>query len=266
MQYLYVLDLSDDGLEGTIPASVWTLPSLRFAYLMDNRFTGTIPQRLASPPSEDLEEIWLSHNSLSGEIPSWWTELPNLESLSVSDNAWTGPLPSDWSQTTKLAFLDASSNQLTGPVPISLLYSLPTLRILYLEHNQLTGSLTTSTEAQEELKDEFDFTVVVQQRANLRLEALWLQDNQLTGTIPRGFGWEWNSLRELELQGNQLTGIWDCVDEGSNVWPKLEEISVDCLQGPSLEINAMAESEATVAESVGGVDMDLCSACCIKCY
>lgn len=256
LESLYLLDLSKNLLTGTVPASVWTLPTLRFAYLHRNQLTGSIPQMLPAAPSADLEGIWLRDNQLTGEIPGWWTELSLLENLSISGNEWTGRLPTNWSQASKLEFLDASWNQLTGPVPYDLLYSAPSLKFLYLENNQLTGTLMTSDKVAENA--ELEFTISLG-RSNSRLEAVWLQFNQLTGTIPAGFGKEWWSLRQLELQGNELTGIWQCQSEGANLWPSLEELTVDCFQGVSL-------TETTTTSSLGGLDMSQCSACCVKCF
>ena len=45
---LYVIDLSENALEGSIPPSLWTLPKLRYAYLHENRFAGTIPSSLSA--------------------------------------------------------------------------------------------------------------------------------------------------------------------------------------------------------------------------
>ena len=257
-QSLYVLDLSDNALEGSIPPSIWTLPKLRFAYLHANQFVGTIPSSLSalssltasSVVSTDLEKLWLGNNSLTGEIPVWWAEeLPALEELSVGINSFTGPLPSNWSQTTNLGFVDASWNQLTGSVPYSLLYGVPTLRMLYLDYNALSGGLVVSadTELQNELG--LDFTVTLARSSSL-MEVLWLQNNQLTGTVPRGFGWDWNNLRQLELQENQLTGIWECMDEGSDIWPQLEDLSIDCF-GSSL-LTAVSATSANNNEGMEG--------------
>ena len=273
-QSLYVLDLSDNALEGSIPPSIWTLPKLRFAYLHENRFVGTIPASLsalysltASPVvSTDLKKLWLGNNSLSGEIPVWWAEeLPALEQLSVGNNSFTGPLPSNWSFATNLGFVDASWNQLTGSVPYSLLYGVPTLRMLYLDYNELSGGLVVSAETELQNELGLDFTVSV--RSFSLMERLWLQNNQLTGTVPRGFGWDWDNLRELELHDNQLTGIWDCMDEGSDVWPQLEDLSIDCFGSPILTaVSATSVNNIEAVEGAGGgVDMSMCSACCIRC-
>mgnify|MGYP000166507889 CR=1 FL=1 len=259
LQYLYLLDLSDNQFEGQIPESVWTLSSLRFAYLSSNRFNGTIPNELPSDPSVDLEAIWLWENQLSGEIPQWWTQLPSLKVLSVKDNEWTGTIPDDWTADTRLEFVDISINKLSGTIPASLLYSVPTLKHLYLDNNTLSGTLPLPPWREEE--DNQDFTAIFLDRSNsLQLEALWLQNNKLSGTIPTAFGRDWNKLQQLELQGNELSGIWECAEEKSNIWPDLEELSVDCAGGPSL----LDVSAATITEGSsngGGVNMEFCDAC-----
>ena len=267
LQRLYVLDLSQNDFEGTIPQTLWTLPILRFAYLHGNDFTGTIPQTLSDLPSDDLEHIWLFENELSGTIPSWMTtQLPSLKILNIRNNLWTGSLPEDWSGSTKLDFLDVSDNNLTGTLPRTLLYDVPSLRFLYLEYNQLSGTLpmrlpTTTRSSDNDFREDAFPDGLFELRSQLKLEALWLQYNQFEGTIPRGFGWEWSRLRELELQGNQLSGKWPCLQVDDNngkvntydFWPRPQELSVNC------ERSEFSDSDET------GVDMGSCRACCIVC-
>jgi len=260
--HLYILDVSENQLTGIIPTSLWTLPTLRFAYLHGNQFVGSIPQTLPSPASQDFEEIWLHHNQLTGMIPTWWAALTHLDVLSISNNTFTGTLPADWTQSNHLAFFDASVNRLTGTVPYSLLHVAPSLRFLYLDSNQLSGTLTTS----DDIPKELDFTVTISERSTLPMQAVWLQNNLLSGTVPRGFGWDWDRLRELELYGNQLTGTWDCERDGENTWPLLEEITIDCLKGEDLNQIASDISPVNSERDGGGVDMSYCTACCIKCY
>jgi hypothetical protein len=246
LEYLYLVDLSENQLQGTIPTSLWILPTLRLAYLAGNQFTGTVPQTLPLEPSGELEEIWLGDNFLSGGIPSWWTTLPKLNTLSAGRNAWTGSLPPQWEQAQSLGFLDLSVNQITGSIPSSLLYSIPSLQHLYLDYNQLAGTLPTTTVS----VGEPNFTVTLS-RSAFKMEALWLQHNLLSGSIPPGFAWEYNRLRQLELHRNMLTGVWECVQPGFGdvVWPMLQELSVDCLEPSGV-----------------GVDMSLCLVENITCY
>ncbi|CAB9522591.1 STYKc [Seminavis robusta] len=263
LQYLYVVDLSQNYFQGNIPTAIWTLPTLRFAYLHGNAFTGTVPQELTTNPSSDLEEIWLRDNQLTGGIPQWWTTLPNLDVLSASNNSWTGHIPSDWSQAQSLVFLDVSVNQLTGTIPPSLLYSVPSLQFLYLDYNQIAGTLPTIAENAHE----FDFAVSIS-RSDRRMEVLWLQNNQLSGVIPNGFAREFKRLRQLELQGNKLEGTWECVEPGTgdDVWPQLQELSLDCradLTTTSVENFGTKDSGANASS---GVDMSLCDVCCIRCF
>lgn len=247
-QFLYVLDLSQNSFNGTIPSALWTLPTLRFVYLHGNQFTGSIPQTLTEAPSDNLEEIWLRGNQLTGSIPEWWTQLPNLDTLWVSNNTFSGQFPQEWSLASKLHFMDVSYNQITGTIPPSLLYGLPALQHLYLDYNKFFGTLPTTIP--------LDMTVSVS-RSDLQLEAVWLQHNELTGTIPQGFGWQWNKLKTLELHGNSLTGEWECIAPGSDysdVWPQLEELAVDCIP---------PEGDAKATE---GVDISQCTACCKTCH
>ena len=62
----------------------------------------------------NLTYLGLSHNELTGSIPSELTQLKNLKSLYLSFNQLTGPMPIGLtSQLTKLEDLSLEGNQLT---------------------------------------------------------------------------------------------------------------------------------------------------------
>jgi hypothetical protein len=78
--------------------------------------------------------------------------------------------------------------------------------------------------------------------------------------------------RELELQGNRLTGVWECSrdwndqdnndeDNNDSAWPLLQELAVDCLT----DMTTTTETPVTGAAGIG-VDMSKCDVCCIKCF
>ncbi len=60
-----------------------------------------------------LTELNLSHNNLTGALPSQVQKLRNLEILNLSDNQFTG-VPAEVGQLKKLKILDLSNNELTG--------------------------------------------------------------------------------------------------------------------------------------------------------
>ncbi|KAI8538026.1 hypothetical protein RHMOL_Rhmol09G0068700 [Rhododendron molle] len=59
----------------------------------------------------------LSHNSLSGHLPSLLGNIAVLESLDLSSNQLTGKIPGELTRLTFLAVLNFSKNHLVGPIP-----------------------------------------------------------------------------------------------------------------------------------------------------
>jgi hypothetical protein len=64
-----------------------------------------------------LQQLNLSHNSLTGHIQSSLGNLTNLESLDLSSNLLTGRIPTQLGSLTFLAILNLSHNQLEGRIP-----------------------------------------------------------------------------------------------------------------------------------------------------
>ena len=152
------------GLQGSIPAAVKSLTSLRYLGLNNNALTGGIPAELGN--LVDLRSLNLGSNALTGSIP---TELGNptaLRSLSLGGNELTGSIPTELGNLVNLEWLDVGNNTLTGPIPTEV-GSLTALRSLSLGGNQLTGSIPSA----------------IGNLANL--ESLYLGWNALSDPMPR---------------------------------------------------------------------------------
>jgi Leucine-rich repeat (LRR) protein len=83
-----------------------------------NKILNLSNQGLTSIPSyvfsqTNLEELNISHNSLTGAIPAEIRNLKNLKVLNASYNMMTG-VPAEIGQLQKLGSLDLSYNKLTG--------------------------------------------------------------------------------------------------------------------------------------------------------
>jgi len=92
---LTTLELSTNGLDGTIPAEISLLTELR---VLD-----------------------LSNNRLFGEIPTTIGSLIHLEILVLSSNRFVGSIPHTISHLTALKVFDVSNNFLKSPTPIATL-------------------------------------------------------------------------------------------------------------------------------------------------
>ncbi|XP_027359869.1 probable inactive receptor kinase At5g58300 isoform X2 [Abrus precatorius] len=111
---LRVLSLHSNGLKGNIPSNILSIPSLQFAHLQHNNFSGLIP----SPVSPKLIALDISFNSFSGNIPPTFQNLRRLTWLYLQNNSISGFIP-DFNLPS-LKYLNLSYNNLNGSIPSSI--------------------------------------------------------------------------------------------------------------------------------------------------
>ena len=208
LPYLQVLDLSHNGLSGSLTTAFGNLTK---AKLSDNKITGTIPADMVDKNSP-LEELDLGSNRLEGSIPATIGLSTTLKHLLVPDNGLTGMIPllgnmpletfqgqnnsfvgnlpfdygydGTWPTTLKQWWV--SDNAITGAFPQGIGY-LTNLEDLKLDHNQIDGTIPESIGALE------------------RLYRFEVQSNKLVGTVPVSVG-SMESLQDLKIQFNGLAG------------------------------------------------------------
>jgi Leucine-rich repeat (LRR) protein len=105
-------------LQGSIPVCYYEMPSIQLLHLSGNGFSGTIASGLIL--SSSLTELSLSHNLLSGTIPSVIQERSWVD-LDLSYNKLTGILGSSFSTFPSNGSLSLQVNRLSGTVPASLI-------------------------------------------------------------------------------------------------------------------------------------------------
>lgn len=230
--HLTYLDLSENLLEGPLPASLSSLPNLLYLNLSGNSFSGDIPASFGSFPV--IETLDLSANLLTGTIPAVLgnlrslktlqlaynpfspsriaPELGNMSSLEgiwVSGNNLVGEIPDSFSRLSRLTDLDVSNNKLSGPIP-SWIFQLTSLVQIEFFNNSFTGDLTPGWSNLTALR-RFDgsmnkFTgTIPDELTQLPLESLNLYHNQLQGLLPENIAMSPNLL-ELRIFNNRLIG------------------------------------------------------------
>jgi Leucine-rich repeat (LRR) protein len=101
---------------------------------LSNRGLTSIPMSVFS--QTNLEELNVSHNSLTGAIQSQIGQLKNLKVLNASYNQMTG-VPAEVGQLQNLQVLDLSYNKLTGlPNELGNLQNLKTLNLTGNSYSQ----------------------------------------------------------------------------------------------------------------------------------
>ena len=178
------LQLTSEGLTGTIPPDLARLDGLEYLWLNYNQLTGEIPAALGNLAS--LESLVLNDNQLSGEVPAELGDLASLEALWLNKNRLSGEIPSELADLINLRGLLLSDNRLSGEVPAEL-GDLASLETLWLGGNQLTGEIPSELGGLTNLQD------------------LSLLRNGLTGEVPAELG-NLANLNRLRLARNQLTG------------------------------------------------------------
>lgn len=149
MTSLQFLDLSSNGdgdkNMGVMATDLSNLCSLKVLKLRWALLYGDITEMFKNLSSNcspnQLKELDLGVNQLTGTLPKWIGQLTSLVKLDLSSNNITGPLPASVGRFTDLKFLDLSDNHLTRNVPheIGLLTSLTKI---YLYNNDLDGMIT----------------------------------------------------------------------------------------------------------------------------
>ncbi|KAL4436932.1 hypothetical protein ABPG75_004071 [Micractinium tetrahymenae] len=108
-QNVVSLNMTGQGLVGTISPSLAQLPSLAVVDLSSNQFTGSLPNpwQQGSGNAAQLSTLLLHSNFLGGALPA--LALANLANASLHDNWLTGSVPASW------------SSQLPGSAGVSIL-------------------------------------------------------------------------------------------------------------------------------------------------
>eukprot|EP00592_Proboscia_alata_P014158 CAMPEP_0194391742 /NCGR_PEP_ID=MMETSP0174-20130528/117460_1 /TAXON_ID=216777 /ORGANISM="Proboscia alata, Strain PI-D3" /LENGTH=180 /DNA_ID=CAMNT_0039186405 /DNA_START=212 /DNA_END=751 /DNA_ORIENTATION=- len=116
----------------------------------------------------------------------------------------TGSIPFEIKGLTKLEFLSLSNNKLGGSIPYDSITSLTDLSHLFLSKNRLAGPAISSSH--------------IGKMVNLR--ALFIDNNNLSGTIPKSLG-SLTLLDKLSIHHNKnLTGV---INEMSNICANLKD-------------------------------------------
>jgi Leucine-rich repeat (LRR) protein len=177
--------LGGNRFEGTIPPSIFT-PALQHFDVGDNKLIGTIPEELYTV-SQDMLNIDMSQNSLSGTIPVGLGSFPTLNSLTIFNNTFSGTLPGQIVSDT-LKTLDVGRNMLTGTLPDEVYMFGSSLTFINFGVNLFAGTISPRFG---------DLT---------KLQTLVFYFTDVTGTIP----FELSRLTNLEIlhfAGTLLQGI-----------------------------------------------------------
>ncbi|XP_059434420.1 LEAF RUST 10 DISEASE-RESISTANCE LOCUS RECEPTOR-LIKE PROTEIN KINASE-like 2.2 [Corylus avellana] len=199
------LSLQGNSFYGPLP-SLANLSSLQQLYLDNNNFSSipdgffqgltslqtlilsqnsnlapwTIPTELTQATS--LATLYASNANVVGSLPDIFDSFLSLKDLQLSFNNFAGPLPKSFGGSgIQILWLDNQKNGLSGTIDV--LSSMTQLKQVYLNDNNLTGSIPDSLAT---LPD---------------LQLLDVSNNNLTGSIPK-----FTSTVTFNAAGNPLLG------------------------------------------------------------
>ncbi|KAK1421331.1 hypothetical protein QVD17_23580 [Tagetes erecta] len=231
MNFIQILDLSNNNLKGTIPNCFGHFKEgLAMVDLGNNAFHGTFP-RISG--CERLGELNLNKNQLHGKLPRSLAKCYALEVLDVGNNQFDDEFPHWLATLPKLQVLVLRSNSFHGSITRSrgTDFQFSKLRILDLSQNKFSGTLPSMyfsnleammTVSEEESEEKYSkspmgyniyyHTVVVMKGRSYDLVRILttfttidLSDNIFEGSIPDIIG-SLKSLKVLNLSHNSLTG------------------------------------------------------------
>lgn len=161
--FVTVLSLASNGLDGQLPKEISALTLLSKLDLSQNNIFGTLPKQLAD--LHELRDFVLRENDLTGELPSdYGIKMSNMRQFNLGVNRLGGVIPVELEHMVGLRSLGLERNQFQGNIPD--LEDMTQLTQLYLESNNLDGPLPGSISKLVSLVE------------------LNLSNNHLTGTIP----------------------------------------------------------------------------------
>lgn len=192
---LRFLKIHNNNMQGSIPESLSLLQNLQLLHLFKNNLTGPIPSSLFSNCTM-LQNVDLSENRLTGNIPPEVGNCPYLWNLNLYNNQFTGQIPFSLTNTSYLYNLDLEYNHISGELPSDIVVRLNQLVYLHISYNNMT-----SHDANTNL-DPF-FTSL----ANCSyLEELEMEGMGLGGNLSNSIGLGGLSLKTLVLNGNKISG------------------------------------------------------------
>ncbi len=209
------LELGNNSLNGTIPASIGQLDRLFILDLRRNSLQGPIPPELGQ--LKRLRDLVLSHTGLSGALPPEMGDMTGLRYLAISSTDLSGPLPDTFA---RLALTNFYFSRTRLCVPVSLHAWLALLeetdervpcvprtadRDVLVGLYEATGGADWDRQENWLSDVSLYFWDGVKVNDDGYVTELVLEHNNLTGPLPPVLG-DLAHLEELLLYGNELTG------------------------------------------------------------
>ncbi|KAI9098538.1 hypothetical protein K1719_025163 [Acacia pycnantha] len=253
------LDISNNGISGTIPEWFWGLltPKLINLNVSCNNISGTIPK--VDINFTEVPAISLASNQFEGSLPEFlqnvqalilsnnnFSELHHflcangsfqqLDILDLSNNQFFGQLPNCWRNFQWLSLVDLSDNNFSGELPASI-GTLQDLQALILRNNEFSGdlfitlkicsSLALLDAGENKISKHISSWIGIQL---YELKILILRNNNISGSLLAHLC-SLPNLHFLDLSFNNLSGqIPQCFQNFTPMAQKSSFESIDIVQ------------------------------------
>lgn len=195
---LYVLDLSHNRLNGTVPMclnSITDPTSIRYLYLNGNRLNGHILDAFYNTSS--LLILDLSNNVLTGQIPTCIGNLNGLQALLLRGNQFHSQIPFQLCNLLHLSMFDLSYNNLSGLIPPCL--------------SKVDDSPVEQRSDTSYVNVEFDMGQFIQGLVGLPIEPGPIYKEDWVDFTTKGMAYSYNGdirvlMSGIDLSCNKLTG------------------------------------------------------------
>lgn len=186
------LRINSNKLTGDIPDAVYGLTKLEKLYFQNDNLTGSISGKIAQ--LTELTELYVDRNAnMTGSIPAEIGSLKKLMRLNISQSGIGGEIPVELGQCESLLQFMAFKTNLSGNLPD--IWDMPVLQTVMLHTNPgLTGPLPASLAKLKSLE-------------NGVAPSIQIYDCNLTGTIPDSFAGLPEKTKQVQVQGNKMSGV-----------------------------------------------------------
>ncbi|TVU24882.1 hypothetical protein EJB05_27346, partial [Eragrostis curvula] len=208
----FKLNISNNGINGTLPTDMEVMTSLDELYLNSNQLTGHIPKLPGG-----LNSLDISCNSLSGPLPSNFP--PGISNLRLFSNLITGHIPQSICELQNLQTLDLANNILEGGFPRC--FESEFLDIIIIGNNRLSGRFPSCLQQHTNIyildleMNNFFGELPLWIGGMVNLEILRLGYNNFSGSIPATIT-NLTKLIHLDLAANSMSGVLP--SHLSNLW------------------------------------------------
>ncbi|PNY02188.1 leucine-rich repeat receptor protein kinase exs-like protein [Trifolium pratense] len=161
LKQLFILDIGENQLSGTIPSWIGEIFSLmQILRLSENKFQGSIPRcignltsmmyrkksQVSITPGETSYFEWYEQDVsqiIKGRVDHYTRNLKLVSNVDLSNNNLSGPFPKGITRLTALRGLNLSHNHLSGEIPTTI-GDMKLLESLDFSHDQFSGSIPST--------------------------------------------------------------------------------------------------------------------------